>query len=348
VGHTGVIATDRSAGKQAAIRAVKWLIKQQNEDGSFNPLPEGMAGFHKVPYALALSGQSGRGVRLCTWIVDYSLDEDGDIGANFGRQGPMERYYIYPSAWMIAGAQKLGQFGLSLRAYDFIASLQHPETGGFLRTGPDAGLDDEQDMLGTAAAGIAALYMGDERTATAAGDFLVRRWERQPQSGTRMYLMVRRGEEPVRVHGEGLDDEYVLHVGGAKNEPPPAGQWYFVPGLVAGFLARLSEATAERSYLQIAQEYVDFCEGGADDRYVSPRSGLFGWAASILYALTGNVNYERIAENVAEAMVKRQAPDGSWLEPCLPSELVSARMDATAESLIILLETLDNLEIGMT
>lgn len=304
-----------------------------------------MAGFHKVPYALALSGQSGRGVRLCTWLVDYSLDEDGDLGATFGRQGPMERYYLYPSAWIIAGAQKLGQFGLSLRAWDFVTSLQHPDTGGFLRTGPDAGLDDEQDILGTATAGLAALYMGDERAATAAGDFLLRRWERQPQTGERMYLMVRRGEEPVRVHGEGLDEEYILQVG-SRTEGPPPGQWYFVPGLAAGFLARLSEATGERAYLQIAQEYLDFCESGADDRYSTPRSGFFGWASSILYALTGNVNYGRIAEAVAGAIVARQAPDGSWLEPCLPSTLPSAQTDATAESLIILLETLDNLEVG--
>lgn len=342
----GVIPTDRSAGKQAAIKAVKWLIKQQNDDGSFQPLGEGMAGFHKVPYALALSGQSGRGVRLCTWIVDYSLDEDGDLGATFGRQGPLERYYLYPTAWTVAGAQRLGQFGLSLRAWDFIASLQHPDTGGFLRTGPDAGLDDEQDMLGTAVAGLASLYMGDERVATDAGEFLVRRWESQPQTGDRMYLMVRRGEEPVRVHGEGPDEEYVLQVGSSKDEDPPEGQWYFVPGLVAAFLARLSEATGERRYLHVAQEYVDFCETGADDRYTSPRSGFLGWGASILYALTGNVNYERIAESVAGAIIARQAPDGSWLEPCLPNDMVSARTDATAESLIILLETLDNLEVG--
>ncbi len=307
-----------------------------------------MSGFHKVPYALALAGQSGRGVRVCTWIVDYSLDEDGELGANFGRQGPMERYYMYPAAWITAGAQKLGQFGLSMRAWDFLVSLQHPDTGGFLRGGPEAGLDDEQDMLGTAAGGLAALYLGDERTATDAGDFLVRRWESQPQTGGKMYLMVRRGEEPVRVHGEGLAEEYTLEVARSKDEPGPPGQWYFVPGMVAGFLARLSEATGERSYLQVAQQYIDFCEGGADDRYSTPRSGLFGWAASILYALTGNVNYERIASNVVEAIVARQAPDGSWLEPCLPNDLVSARTDATAESLIVLLETLDNLEAVTT
>lgn len=337
----GVIATDRSAVKRAAIKAVKWLIRQQNDDGSFQPLADGMAGFYKVPYALALAGQSGRGVRLCTWIVDNSLDEDGDLGATFGRQGPLARYYGYGPAWIIAGAQKLGQFGLSMRAWAFLASLQHPDTGGFLREGPEAGLDDEQDMLGTAAAGLAALYMGDEDVAVAAGDFLVRRWESVPQTGERMYLMVRRGEEPVRVYGDALDEEYVLQLA----EP---GQWYYVPGLVAGFLVKLADATDERSYLRVAQEYVRLCDAGADDRYHSPRSGFFGWAASLLYAQTGNVNYERIAEAVLGALVARQNPDGSWSEPMLPSELAAARTDATAEGLILSLEILDNLEALIT
>jgi len=323
--------------KRAAIDAVKWLIRQQNEDGSLQPLAEGMAGFAKAPYALALSGQSGRGVRLCTWIADNSLDEDGDLGVTFGRQGPLERYYGYAPAWVVAGAQKLGQFALSMRAWAFLSSLQHPDTGGFLRDGPDAGLDDEQDMLGTAAAGLAALYMGDEDVAVAVGEFLVRRWEAMPHTGDRMYLMVRRGEEPVRIFGDGLDEEYILQLG----EP---GQWYFVPGLAAGFLVKLAEATDERAYLRTAQEYVSFCDSGADDRYSSPRSGLFGWAASMLYAQTGNVNYARITEAVLEALVARQNPDGSWLEPMLPSNLPSAQTDATAEGLVLALEMLDNLE----
>ena len=313
------------------------MVRQQNEDGSFQPLAEGLAGFHKVPYALCLSGQSGRAVRLCTWIVDNSLDEDGDLGVAFGRQGPLARYYGYAPAWTIIGAQKLGQFGLSMRAWDFLSSLQHPDTGGFLRDGPEAGLDDEQDMLGTAAAGLAALYMGDRDAAVAAGGFLVRRWENVPAVGDRMYLMVRRGEEPVRGYGEGLDEEYVLQL-------KESGQWYFVPGLAAGFLVKLAEATDERHYLRAAQGYVSLCDTGADDRYSSPRSGFLGWAASLLYAQTGNVNYKRISEAVLEGLVARQNPDGSWLEPMLPSDLLSAQTTATAEGLILALEMLDNLE----
>jgi hypothetical protein len=64
----------------------------------------------------------------------------------------------------------------------------------------------------------------------------------------------------------------------------------------------------------------------------------------MLFAATGNVNYERIAASVLEALIARQNEDGSWLEPSLPSDLPSSMLDATAEGLILTLEILDNLE----
>jgi len=318
---------------------VKWLVKHQTSDGSVQPVAEGLAAFHKVPYALALSGQSGRGSRLCAWIAANSLDEEGDLGATFGRHGPLSRFYHYGSSWVICGAQRLGQFGVSMPAFDFVASLQHPETGGFLRSGPQAGLDDDQDMLSTAMAGLAALYMGREEVAAAAGHFLVRRWEQQPPNGQLMYLAVRRGEEPLRVFPDELIREYTITV----TRPQ---QWHFVPGLAAAFLVRLGEATGEEAFLQVAQSYVQFCDSVADDRYSIPQSGFFGWAASMLFAATGNVNYQRIASSVLANLVARQNSDGSWSQPSLPSDLPGAKTDATAESIILILETLDNLEAG--
>lgn len=332
------MVTDKAACRKAAIEAVKWLVKQQTADGSLQPVNEGMAGFHKVPYAMALSGQSVRATRLCTWIVNNSLNEEGDLGADFGRQGPLKHYYHYGNAWVIAGAQRLGQFGLSLPAWSFLASLQHPVTGGFLTEGPEASLDDEQDMLSTAAAALAALYMGQEQAAVAAGRFLVNLWDTQPAPASRMYLAVRRGMEHVRVY-EGLDEQYVLALGHPN-------QWYFVPGLAAGVLVRLWEVTGADDFLRTAQDLVGFCEMGAQDRYSIPQSGFFGWAAAILFAVTGNVNYQRIANAVLSHLIKRQAADGSWLEPSLPSSLSSGRLDATAEGLILTLEILDHLETG--
>jgi len=331
-----VILTDKAACRRAAIEAVKWLVKQQTPDGSMQPVGEGMAGFHKVPYAMALSGQGVRATKLCAWITANSVNEEGDLGAAFGRQGPLKHYYHYGNSWVIAGAQRLGQFGLSLPTWGFLASLQHPATGGFLTAGPEASLDDEQDMLSTAAAGLAALYMGQEDVAVAAGRFLVGLWDTQPASGARMYLAMRRGTEHVRVY-EGVDEQYVLALG----QP---NQWYFVPGLAAGVLLRLWEVTGNDDFLRVAQDLVGFCEMGGADRYTLPQSGFFGWAAAMLFAATGNVNYQRIATAVLTAHIKRQSSDGSWVEPSLPSSLPSARLDATAEGLILTLEILDHLE----
>ena len=331
-----MIQTDKTVCRKAAIEAVKWIIRQQAPDGSMQPVGEGMAGFHKVPYALAISGQSVRATRLCTWIAANSLNDEGDLGAAFGRQGPLTHYYHYANSWVVAGAQRLGQFGLSIPAWGFLSSLQHPQTGGFLTAGPEASLVDEQDMLSTAAAGMAALYMGQEDVATAAGRFLVRLWDTQPASGARLYMSVRRGMEHVRVY-EGTDEQYVLALG----QP---GQRYFVPGLAAGFLLRLWEVTGDDDFMRSSQELLGLCETGAADRYTSPQSGFFGWAASMLYAATGNVNYERIATLVLTDLIKRQRPDGSWLDPSLPSDLPSARLDATAEGLLLTLEILDHLE----
>ncbi len=300
------------------------------------PVNEGMAGYYRVPYALGLSGQSVRATRLCTWLASNSLDDEGDLGSAFGRQGPLAHYYSYGNAWVIAGAQRLGRFGVSIPAWSFLSSLQHPQTGGFLTAGPEASLDDEQDMLGTAAAGIAALYMGQEESADAAARFLVDLWDSQPAQAARLYMAVRRGNEHVRVF-EGDPEQYVLTLG----EP---GQWYFVPGLAACFLLQIGEVSGDEDFIRVAQDLVSFCDSGAPDRYTLPQSSLFGLAAAMLFAANGNVNYERIATTVLEAVIERQNDDGSWLSPSLPSDLASSVVDATAEGLILNLEILDHLE----
>ena len=124
-------------------------------------------------------------------------------------------------------------------------------------------------------------------------------------------------------------------------EQKTSGDWM---GLRAGFLLRLWEVTGDDDFMRSSQELLGLCETGAADRYTSPQSGFFGWAASMLYAATGNVNYERIATLVLTDLIKRQRPDGSWLDPSLPSDLPSARLDATAEGLLLTLEILDHLE----
>jgi hypothetical protein len=315
--------------RQAIINATKWLISQQQKDGSFIPADHGLATCHKVPYALALMGEEERAARLCGWIVEHLMDGEGDFSKLYPRMGALARYHVYPNAWLVAGAQKLGLFSLSFPASGFLLALQHPKSGGFLTAGPSAGLKDEQDLLGTATAGLACLHQGAYDAAVRAGDFLTWLLEAQPR-GNVLFMAARYPEKIVSEGFEEADDlHYVLHMG-------RVGQLYASPALAALFLTKLGDALGNEDYVTAARFYLDFIEGGGDDRYTSIRSGFLGWAAAELYTVTGGQNYLRVATEVADNLLRQQLENGSWLQGSMSADLESDVVDGTAEHIIVL------------
>ena len=89
-------------------------------------------------------------------------------------------------------------------------------------------------------------------------------------------------------------------------------QYVFNPGIAAGFLCRLYESTGEVEWLRLAKEYMRFAEEMSDYLFRLLRAGKVGWAASLLYTLTGDRKYARIAKRVGGELVRSQAEDGSW------------------------------------
>ncbi len=329
---------DLRSYRQAVINATKWLLTQQDPAGPFKPVEYGLATCHKVPFALALVGQGERAARLVAWIQDQLMDDEGDFSRLYPRAGWTERYYPYANAWIVAGAQKLGLFGLSWPASGFLFTLQHP-AGGFLSAGPSASLADEQDVLSTSAAGLAALYCGQQEVAQRAANFLVWLLENQPRSNV-LCMVVRNGEEVV---SEDVPEEeefhYFFYVGRSE-------QFYAAPSLAALFLTLAAAAFDDDSYLAAAQLYLNFPETGGADKYSSIRSGFFGWAAAELYAATGNANYMRIATAVADALLEQQLENGSWLQASMSADIESDVVDGTAEHLIILQGIIKALALG--
>ncbi len=319
--------------RQATIAATKWLLGQQNEDGSFRPVERGVATFHKLPMALAVMGQVERAARLCNWLQANCLDAEGDLGEYFPRSAVHQRHYLLANAWVTCGAQRLGQFGISVPTAAFLASLQHPETGGFFSIGPSAGFNDEQDALSTATAGLAMLHTGNLKAATAAADFLLWLWEQQPAADAQLFYVVRDGDRLITTIPDEMLKQYMVDAG--KPE-----QWYHVPGLAAGFLGLMSEASGEASYLEGAQNYLQFIDGCAEDHHTSETSAFAGWAAAVLYTATGNANFARIAEAVGEGLLETQLANGSWLKLSMGEDEESDVIDATAEALIVLTQML--------
>jgi rhamnogalacturonyl hydrolase YesR len=154
-----------------------------------------------------------------------------------------------------------------------------------------------------------------------------------------MYFRTRKGLQLVTDVPEEKMSEYVISVG-------KPDQWYHVPSLAAGFLAKLYEATGDRRHLETAQRYLNFVENCGPDRYSSIRSGFLGWAAAQLYAITGNANYRRIAIAVADGLMKLQLANGSWLQMSCSEDLTSDVVDGTAEGIICMTQILEGLVSG--
>ena len=107
-------------------------------------------------------------------------------------------------------------------------------------------------------------------------------------------------------------------------------QYFFHPGIAGGFLARLYQSTGEAQWLELAKRYMLFAETATDNLFWLLRAGKVGWAASVLFTLTGEQKYRDMAVRVGDNVVEQQVSDGSWSS--VGSEGPSN--DATAEMVV--------------
>ena len=83
-------------------------------------------------------------------------------------------------------------------------------------------------------------------------------------------------------------------------------------------------------WLELSKRYMLFAETATDNLFWLLRAGKVGWAASVLFTLTGERKYRDMAVKIGDNVVEQQAPDGSWSS--VGSEGPSN--DATAEMVV--------------
>ena len=85
-----------------------------------------------------------------------------------------------------------------------------------------------------------------------------------------------------------------------------------------------------------------FAEGASDYLFRLLRAGKVGWAASVLYTLTGERKYREMAVRVGDNLITAQAAAGYW---SLPGSDV-LKNDITAEMVVWLDEITQAVEHG--
>ena len=312
----------------SALRGSKWLASQQNEDGSFSSIDEGVDAYYKIPYALAVTGYPDKAHRLIDWALrEGALTPEGDL---CGREvKAQDRWhsecYIYSNSWMVIGAQRLGRFDLAVPGMAFIRTFLSTANGGvfsepaFARAG--AG---RQDVVASSQAGSACLYMGLWDEAKRIGDWFIQLLRLQPDLEHILYVC---SDPTVGLITEYPADEATMY---AVDTATPL-QWYFYPGIAMGFLAKLFLATREQAYLDASETYFEFFTRCHQDAYDYGPSVKVAWGSSLMYSITGREEYRRVAAAIANSMLAAQSDDGHW-DPSVGHEITRhILLDATAE-----------------
>jgi len=210
--------------------------------------------------------------------------------------------YAYPNAWLICGAHKLGRFDISRRGMEFLFLLQH-DTGGFRiqRDNEDA----PQDVLNSSQAGNACLFTGHIAEAKNVGRFLRTVWDAQPHPDRELFFVYKPGQG---LRTEFAEDRQRMH--SIRIDMPR--QMYFNAGIAAAFLARLSMATGDRSWVELGAKYLDITFNVLDEMYETAQVGKVGWGAALVYGVSGDEPMLQLATRVGEALLKQQTDTGAW------------------------------------
>ena len=303
----------------------KYLLGQVREDGGFGDREPGVTEYYKVPTAFLVCGYSNAANRLLNWIRRNGFLANGDFGPRVSLD-LNSYYYTYHNVWIIKAAHRLGAFDLAQRGMDFLLEFHDPVSGGFYSHPVERNDETEQDLWVVSGIGWCAVYTGRLDLARGVGLWMRRMMDEQPDYPNELWTVYSRGRGLITGVIDGYDFRYVL----TRDET--RDQSFYHPGIAAGFLCRLYMATGEAEWLALAREYMRFCDYVGDYHFRLLRAGKVGWASSMLYSLTREAKYQKMAIRVGDNLVDAQMEDGAWAWPEMG--LSGPHNDITAEMVV--------------
>lgn len=292
-----------SSSLSAAQRGARWLIEQQQPDGSLRGATS-ISDYYKGPFGLIVTGHIAEADRLLGFIAATYLKKDGDLDGTSVEW--FDTFRIYPHSWLAIAALMRGRFEMAYPLMGFLAKCFDDNTGGFFGTA--AGMRARrgpQEVMSTSIAGLACLWGGRLDIARKTGHWFQALHAAQPDLHRGLYFV---WDSDAGLVTEFAAKEAVSFFVDAKE----TSQWYFEYGIAAAFLSSLSAATGDRAWLKLAQEFLRATKSCRDDVYRQPASGKIGWGAAWTYRLSRDPEDRRLAEAVAEGLHALQSPEGWW------------------------------------
>lgn len=300
---------------RAAARGAAWFAGQRGQDGRLPAGLHDLGSYYKWPLALISLGRTDEAADVLRIVLHDFATADGDLRSTDEKSADAIYGRIadsYTNTWPIAAARILGQEEEGLRGLDCLRRRHVATTGGYLTGLPGQYEDARQDIVTIAGCGNALLAWGFIEEAAGAGECLLRILASQPEQDAPFDLYID-GDGQLLSGDLGIEERL------SRIDPGQAGQAYVYWGMASVFLARLTAVSGDERFLQGARGYFarhDAC----DEAHVLDGIGCCktGWAASVLYRLTGERVYRDWVHAVAGQLVSAQFADGTWHLPVSP------------------------------
>jgi hypothetical protein len=312
--------------RSARDRGVQWLLNHIGSNGKPVGADE-RNGWARVPWALAVSGESEAAARVIAWAVASQLADDGNfaVGPAFGTG----RFGAYPLAHFAIGCWLTERFETAQRVMGALRAWQNKETGGFAIAPPFDAAQDLSDLLSTAQAGLAAVICGHDDVADLCWRWIRVLVELQPGDEGSLFFTFRRG--PLLVSEPDQSLKWL-----AITDFSQPRQTFYTPGMAAVFLAAYAARRVEPSALQVASELLQFNLDGCSEQFDDPASVQackFGWGASAMLVAQGTDVWDASVAKMGSWFVGNQGKDGSWApsEFLVPNPSDIDRLVKTAE-----------------
>jgi hypothetical protein len=291
--------------RAARDRGVRWLLDHTAPDGC----PVGAVernGWGRLPWALAVSGESEAAARVIAWAERGQLAADGNFapGVAFG----MGRFGTYPLAHFAIGAWLAERFGVALRAMDALRAWQDPATGGCPIAPPADRATDVCDLLSTAQVGLAAVITGQDDVADLCWRWAAELVSLQPADAGTRFFTFRRGRDLLAHPDNTL--EWLAITDFSKPR-----QTYYTPGMAAVFLAAYAARRSQPEALATAKRLLRFNVEGTVEQFTDAASVQvckFGWGAAAVLVADPESDLLPHLMRMGDWFIGNQRADGTW------------------------------------
>ncbi len=316
--------------RTARHRGAQFLLSVIRDDGSV-ARTEKRVTWYRLPWALAVCGETATASRVIDWIDRECFDDErgfhGGIAWDAAANNP---FNTYPETCLAYGAVLLRRLDIARRAMTAAARGFDRASGGVFMNRAHMTATDAQILFLTCQYGMSAAMTGDHEQAVAVGGWLERLWNEQPDLPAKLYTISTPATGLVTEIPAGGDPRHYLNLAGEER------QFHYNGGIAAAALAHIGMLTGEKKWLDLARKYEQFSIDSTPEQFKTRQVCKSAWGAGLISLATGDTGYTDWLIRMANWFADLQDADGSWSNtPYLdPDPTTTRRTEVTAEFVV--------------